>query len=93
VTEPPECGYCGAPGTTTDHVPSRKFFPRPRPSDLVTVPACARCNNKTSADEEYFLNIMMAHVAAEGPIVDALRKQRFTLRNVSMTLRHRGRAY
>ena len=82
-----DCGFCGAPGATVDHVPSRKFFPQPRPSDLVTVPACSSCNNKTSADEEYFLHVMMSHVASEGPIVEALRIQRFSLPKTARRLR------
>jgi hypothetical protein len=85
--DPAECGFCGAPGATADHVPSRKFFPQPRPSDLVTVPACNTCNNKTSADEEHFLHVMMSHVASEGPIVEALRSQRFSLPKTERRLR------
>jgi hypothetical protein len=35
-------------------VPPRNLFPKPRPSDLVTVPACVLCNNSASMDDEYF---------------------------------------
>lgn len=56
----PPCVYCGsAPGLTADHVPPKAFFPRPRPSNLKTVPACFACNNATSHDEEYFLASLM----------------------------------
>jgi hypothetical protein len=58
--EPKSCVYCGsAPGVTADHVPPKAFFPRPRPSNLATVPACFACNNATSRDEEYFLAALM----------------------------------
>ena len=84
---PAPCGFCGAANATADHVPSRKFFPKPRPSDLVTIPACQPCNNSTSADEEYFLNVMMSYVGAEGPIVEALRSERFSLPKTERRLR------
>jgi hypothetical protein len=57
---PRPCVYCGiAPGTTADHVPPKAFFPKPRPSNLTTVPACLTCNNAASRDEEYFLAALM----------------------------------
>ena len=48
------CAYCGAPATTRDHVPPKGLFPRPLPSDLITVPSCARCNLSASTDDELF---------------------------------------
>ena len=49
------CAICGIrPATTTEHVPPKAIFLRPRPSNLVTVPACFPCNNKSSATEEEF---------------------------------------
>src|SRR5437016_4846066 len=42
------------PGTTRDHVPPKNLFPRPRPSSLVTVPCCEKCNNRFSKHDEYF---------------------------------------
>jgi len=50
-----ECAYCGAPATTRDHIPPVKLFPRPRSSDLITVPSCDPCNNSASDDDEYFV--------------------------------------
>ena len=41
-------------GTTRDHVPPKNLFPRPRPSNLITVPCCEKCNNRFSKHEEYF---------------------------------------
>jgi hypothetical protein len=49
------CCFCGNPATTSDHIPSAGIFPSPRPQDLITVPACKECNEKTSLDEEYFI--------------------------------------
>lgn len=30
------------------------MFPRPRPKQLITVPACRQCNNSSKLDDEYF---------------------------------------
>jgi hypothetical protein len=50
-----ECVYCGVVGTMTgDHVPPKALFPQPRPSNLITVPACGQCNNSYSKDDEWF---------------------------------------
>jgi 5-methylcytosine-specific restriction endonuclease McrA len=48
------CAYCGVEGPVTrDHVPPRIFFARPLPANMVTVPACERCNKGFEADDEY----------------------------------------
>ena len=50
-----QCVYCGQkPGTTSDHVPPYQMFPDPKPSDLITVPACCECNKGFQKDEDYF---------------------------------------
>ena len=51
-----ECVYCGAIGADTrDHVPPRGIFSEPRPTNLITVPACRQCHgDETSKDDEYF---------------------------------------
>ncbi len=52
---PDLCAFCGIrAGDTSGHAPGRLFFPQPRPDDLITVPACAQCNNGASKDEEFF---------------------------------------
>jgi hypothetical protein len=77
VTEPELlCAYCGEAATTRDHVPPKNLFPTPRPSDLLTVPACAACNNRSSEDEEYFVNVLLAHHKASGSHADILLAQR-----------------
>ena len=42
------------PGTTNDHVPPEQMFPDPKPSDLITVPACSGCNKGFQKNEDYF---------------------------------------
>jgi hypothetical protein len=50
-----ECVYCGELGPVSrDHIPPRNLFPQPRPSNLITVPACHQCNGAASLDDEYF---------------------------------------
>ena len=44
---------------TRDHVPPKCLFPRPRPVDTVTVPACMSCNSSYQMDDLYFA-VMMA---------------------------------
>lgn len=53
------CAYCGNKATTKDHVPPKQLFPKPRPNDLETIPACFKCNNSEGKDEEYFLATFM----------------------------------
>lgn len=84
------CAFCGGRATTRDHIPNCKFFPKPRPSDLITVPSCSPCNNATSADEEYFLNVILSHWKADTSSALATRKDRFdkrTERRVRMARR------
>ena len=59
-TEQTICIYCGRrPKETDDHVPPKSFYPQPRPSDLITVPSCLRCNQDPGKDEEFFLATFM----------------------------------
>ena len=53
------CTYCDEPATTDDHVPARSFFPRPRPDNLVKVPACLICNRHAELDDEYLRRILL----------------------------------
>jgi len=41
---------------TDDHLPPRNIFPKPQPNnvDLITVPACSKCNEGSSRDDEEF---------------------------------------
>jgi hypothetical protein len=47
------CAYCGGDTRTRDHVPSKVLLDEPFPENLPVVPACDRCNQSFSADEEY----------------------------------------
>jgi len=55
------CAICGTRAATTrDHVPPKSIFPKPLPSDLVTVPACGNCNSGSSpSDEEFKVGLSM----------------------------------
>jgi hypothetical protein len=53
------CVFCGEkPASTMDHVPPDCLFPEPKPSNLITVPACKNCNLGSSKDDEYFRAII-----------------------------------
>jgi len=63
-----QCVYCGSQASTTlDHVPPKSFYPEPRPSNLITVPACLACNNSYGKDEEFFLATYMFSDAGVSP--------------------------
>ena len=53
------CVYCGAIAETDDHVPPKNIFPTPRPSNLVTVRSCERCNCGATKDDEYFRTVLV----------------------------------
>ena len=63
------CAYCGASDRLTrDHIPPEKLFPRPRPGNLITVPACGDCHSDTSKDDEYFrLKLCLREDAGDHP--------------------------
>lgn len=42
------------------------MFPRPRPTNLLRVPACASCNRGFCLDDEYFALVMSVQQRAEG---------------------------
>lgn len=55
---PPKlCAICGnEPASTVDHIPPKGIYPKPRDNDanLNTVPACSKCNNDASPEDEEF---------------------------------------
>ena len=64
------CCYCGEEAKITrDHVPPANLFPKPRPNNLVTVPACKKCHSTAwSQDDEYFrLKICLSSDAGGHP--------------------------
>lgn len=69
------CAHCG--GTDViggrDHVPPRAIFGKPRPQNLITVPACFKCNNGNSKDDETF-KTFLAFILGQSPATDSLYK-------------------
>ena len=66
------CQICGRKGATTrDHIPPKRMFPNPRPSDLITVQSCRTCQFGHQLDEDYFATVLItkddiaAHPAAD----------------------------
>lgn len=61
------CAYCGCPADSTDHTPPKCLLPRDRLHglELMTVPACAHCNQEYSNDEQRFRAILAAVSFAE----------------------------
>ena len=58
---PTSCIYCGEiRDLTSDHVPPKNLFRSPRPTNLVTVPACRACNKSFEKDDEYFRVAVLA---------------------------------
>lgn len=49
------CYLCrGTENLTRDHVPPENLFPKPKPSNLITVPCCKTCNESFSKLDEQF---------------------------------------
>ncbi len=58
------CYLCGTVSDLTrDHVPPGGFFPEPRPTDLLTVPCCLKCNNGFSGDDDIMRLYLSANIA------------------------------
>jgi hypothetical protein len=72
--------------TTSDHLPPACLFSRPRPNDLVTVPACFNCNNAASKDDEAFRVFLSAQIGMATPAMRSLWKD-----GALRTLRHNNR--
>jgi hypothetical protein len=83
-----KCIYCGNnAGMTADHVPPKSFFPQPRPSNLITVPACHKCNSGAGKDEDYFLATFMfskAGVTHAGKLLWKQRLNRMFRKNLGL---------
>lgn len=49
------CVLCGKFGTVTrEHVPPQGLFLKPKPTNMITVPCCAPCNDDYKKDDEFF---------------------------------------
>ena len=60
---PEACVYCGGVADTEDHVPPHCFLEVPEPHPRITVPACFKCNNGSSLDEQYAI-AMLSQIGA-----------------------------
>lgn len=77
-----KCVLCGRRvATTKDHIPPKGIFPKPRPDDLITVPACLKCNNDASHDDEIFRVYLNSHVGMDKQRTKALWDQH-TIRTI-----------
>lgn len=58
--KPRQCVYCSELGELTkDHIPPKSLFSQPRPTTLITVPACQECHKLLSKDDEYLRDIFV----------------------------------
>jgi len=81
------CAICGAVGaTTSDHLPPKNLFPKPRPNDLITVPSCLRCNIGGSQHDEEFRVFLSLQLGMENETTKKLWKE-----GALRTLNHNGR--
>jgi hypothetical protein len=70
------CAICGKEeATTKDHIPPKGIFAKPFPKNLITVPACSKCNNGASGDDEAFRTDLSLHVGADTPETQKLWKK------------------
>jgi hypothetical protein len=61
------CVFCNKrPAVTKDHIPPKGIFLKPRPSNLVRVPACEECNSGASDLDERFMVYLGLHVGGWG---------------------------
>ena len=64
------CVLCGVNAATTrEHVPPESFFERPYPDNLITVPACASCNQGSHLDDDYLLAFLVSRDHSGTPAV------------------------
>lgn len=59
------CVHCGGPYETDDHMPSKVFLDKPFPENLPVSPACAKCNEGFSSDEEYVACLLECVLAGD----------------------------
>lgn len=71
-----QCAFCGmVKPITRDHVPPRNLFPKPRSSNLITVPSCEDCRAGWSDDDEYFrLHAISSRASSNASAQEIVRK-------------------
>lgn len=78
------CIYCGKEkAEEKDHVPPKCFFSTPRPTNLLTVPSCSRCNREYGKDDERVRNLLVSLNTTENH--NAIRTQLAGKRDRSYT--------
>lgn len=67
------CALCGAHNVigSRDHIPPKAIFRKPRPQNLITVPACLKCNNSNSSNDEVF-KTFLAFILGNSPTTNSL---------------------
>jgi len=75
------CVHCGGLYETDDHMPSKVFLDRPFPDNLPVSPACAKCNEGFSSDEEYLACLL------ECVLADSADPDRIERANIAKKLR------
>jgi hypothetical protein len=58
--------WCRKSNDKRSYIPPKAIFDKPRPNDLITVPACDKCNNGNSENDEKFKVYLGLHVAMNG---------------------------
>src|SRR4051794_36153646 len=77
------CVYCGKQtAVTTEHVVPRALFPKPKPSNLITVDACFDCNNPKSKDDVYVRDALLLDVASSPSSIAQLLRDGEFIRSV-----------
>ena len=83
------CALCASrPAVDREHIPAQTLFPKPRPHNMITVPACAECNGGTSLDDEY-LRTYFALRVEERPTPSLARIREVASRGLTRP-QHRG---
>lgn len=62
---------------TKDHLPPKNLFPKPHPSNLISVPCCKTCNEKFSKLDEQFRVFVSTPVNVSDIGKDIMRKKVF----------------
>ena len=68
------CVYCDErDADTRDHVIAKCLFPKPRPSNLITVPSCDDCNSDKAIDDDFLRDYLTVDFAgSQSPTASAL---------------------
>ena len=74
----PICAFCGktvdVKYLTDDHIPPRGIFGVNPDYNLITVPSCQPCNQKTGKDDEYFKLLATEVEASETPVAESVNE-------------------